>query len=395
MNKILTILAALLIVATGCAAPPAVNDVKVSQAVKVSPPTWVDRTFSPVANSLWGFDSSVLPVNVTLGSGLALNATTHVLTAGVGAYQPLNTNLTSISGLANGAGWLRNDGAGVFSYTTPTKTDVGLSNVDNTSDATKNSAVATLTNKSIAGSQLTGAFTADGQTMATSRLLGRATAGTGPVEEITLGGGVTFVGGALTVTGSGGGTVTNTGGSLTANRLILGAGGNDTKVVSGINTDGTGSLTLSGSLTASQTGGIIGTTTNNNANAGSVGEEIESVITAGAAVALTSNVVTNITSIPLGAGDWDVSANLCMFIGIGTTLVTVSGVTSSSSGTISLSDPYLFYNIIYGGPLNFGHPISLQRYKLAGATTIYLITQTVFSGGTCGGYGALRARRVR
>lgn len=40
------------------------------------------------------------------------------------------------------------------------------------------------------------------------------------------------------------GTVTNTGGSLTANSVVLGAGTNDTKVVAGIITDGTSKLTL-------------------------------------------------------------------------------------------------------------------------------------------------------
>ncbi len=51
-------------------------------------------------------------------------------------FQPLNTNLTSIAGLANAAGWLHNDGAGAFAYSTPTKADVGLGNVENTALST-------------------------------------------------------------------------------------------------------------------------------------------------------------------------------------------------------------------------------------------------------------------
>lgn len=43
---------------------------------------------------------------------------------------------------------------------------------------------------------------------------------------------------------AGTGTVTNTGGNLTANAVVLGAGGTDTKVVTGIITDGTSKLTL-------------------------------------------------------------------------------------------------------------------------------------------------------
>lgn len=45
-------------------------------------------------------------------------------------------------------------------------------------------------------------------------------------------------------TSSGSGTVTNTGGALTANAIVLGAGGNDTKVAAGITTDGTSKINL-------------------------------------------------------------------------------------------------------------------------------------------------------
>ncbi len=60
-------------------------------------------------------------------------------------YQPLNTKLSAIAALANAAGWLHNDGAGGFAYTTPTKADVGLGNADNTSDANKPISTATQT----------------------------------------------------------------------------------------------------------------------------------------------------------------------------------------------------------------------------------------------------------
>jgi hypothetical protein len=45
--------------------------------------------------------------------------------------QAAYTNLTTIGSLANATGWLYNNGSGTFSYSTPTKTDVGLSNVTN------------------------------------------------------------------------------------------------------------------------------------------------------------------------------------------------------------------------------------------------------------------------
>lgn len=55
-------------------------------------------------------------------------------------------------------------------------------------------------------------------------------------------------------TPAGGGTVTNTGGSLTSNSIVLGAGTNDTKVVAGIITDGASKLTLG--VAGSSVGGV-------------------------------------------------------------------------------------------------------------------------------------------
>ena len=45
--------------------------------------------------------------------------------------QAAYTNLTSIGSLANATGWLYNNGSGTFSYSTPSKSDVGLGNVTN------------------------------------------------------------------------------------------------------------------------------------------------------------------------------------------------------------------------------------------------------------------------
>lgn len=50
---------------------------------------------------------------------------------------------------------------------------------------------------SLAGSKLTGAYTASGLTMSTSKLLGRTTASTGAAEEITVGSGLVFSAGTL------------------------------------------------------------------------------------------------------------------------------------------------------------------------------------------------------
>jgi len=55
-----------------------------------------------------------------------------------------------------------------------------------------------------AGSTVTGVYTSAGLTMATARLLGRSTAGSGAAEEITIGTGLSLSAGTLTATGGGG-----------------------------------------------------------------------------------------------------------------------------------------------------------------------------------------------
>lgn len=55
----------------------------------------------------------------------------------VPGYQPLATNLTSIGALANASGFLKNDGAGTFTYETP----AGGGTVTNTGNLTSNSVV--------------------------------------------------------------------------------------------------------------------------------------------------------------------------------------------------------------------------------------------------------------
>lgn len=108
MKILLALLVSLLIAATGCASPPSVNDIKVSQAVKSSPPTWVDKIFAPGTNTLFGFDSSGLPVAVTVDttnltlSGNTLSINSAVNFSSIGASSPGSANFTSIGGVTQG-----------------------------------------------------------------------------------------------------------------------------------------------------------------------------------------------------------------------------------------------------------------------------------------------------
>lgn len=150
------------------------------------------------------------------------------------------------------------------------------------------------------------------------------------------------------------------------------------------------------SLTFSSTSGIIGTTTNNSAAAGSVGEFISSVIVSGSAVSMASNAATDMTSISLTTGDWDVWGNITFTNG-GTSPSGYFGWLSQTSAT--LADPSvrsgLNFSTVIGFAANTGFTVPSQRFLLSGTTTIYisgLVANVSGAGGACGGIYARRRR---
>ena len=148
----------------------------------------------------------------------------------------------------------------------------------------------------------------------------------------------------------------------------------------------------------SSTVGIIGTTTNNNADAGSVGEYVESTISEASPVSLTTATVADITSISLTAGDWDVWGNTAFVAAATTNIVTCAGWVSSTS--VTLPDLYLFNSLRHPSagevPVgNFGFSTPFTRMSISGTTTVYLSARANFTVSTLGGCGGIFARRVR
>jgi hypothetical protein len=142
------------------------------------------------------------------------------------------------------------------------------------------------------------------------------------------------------------------------------------------------------SITFSSTTGIVGTTTNNNAAAGSVGEVMTASNTAGTVV--SSGVATNVSSINLTAGDWDVYGNV---FGGGTVTSTDLRAWISTTSTTLPTIPG--YNEISGsGGSAYGAGAPFFRASLSGTTTVYLGGSTVGTG-TLTLYGTITARRVR
>jgi hypothetical protein len=141
-----------------------------------------------------------------------------------------------------------------------------------------------------------------------------------------------------------------------------------------------------------------GTTTNDNAAAGDVGEYVTATLTSGSAITLTNNVVANVTSISLTAGDWDVRG-VVDFLPALTTNVTafVAGVSIVSA---ALTAPDGVIEMIYPGTV-FNNasatilPVPTLRFSLASTTTAFLVVAAAFTVAGCSAYGTISARRIR
>ena len=163
-------------------------------------------------------------------------------------------------------------------------------------------------------------------------------------------------------------------------------------------------ISATSTITPAQVAGIVGTTTNNNAQAGSIGEFITATVPVGSAVALTTAVTANVTSISLTAGDWDVSAVVDHNIGLTTSLTQINSGISLVSATLPAqtgggglgTDPLatLSYAAMVPGA-GIVQSAPLVRITLTATTTVYLVAQDTFTLSTISAYGTIRARRVR
>lgn len=156
-----------------------------------------------------------------------------------------------------------------------------------------------------------------------------------------------------------------------------------------------------GSLTFSPTTqGIVGTTTNDSASAGYVGEFVSANRAYASPLALTNNIITNLTSISLSAGDWDVYGNV-----INNNSNDYIQYLYAWTNTVSVTLPSEVNNVgltLFGSAggntvrsTQFSTIAPYQRYSLSTTTTIYLIAQTSSNAGTNNCSGSIYARRVR
>jgi hypothetical protein len=155
-----------------------------------------------------------------------------------------------------------------------------------------------------------------------------------------------------------------------------------------------------GKLTRTAGVSLSGTNTNDSAAAGYVGEYIESSIALASAVSLTSGAASNVTSISLTAGDWDVSADVTYSPAATTNFTlawhSISNISATQDSTTG--GAYNIYRFPAGNVPVAGFNtagVGPVRKLLSGTTTIYLVAQATFTVSTMAAFGIIRARRVR
>jgi hypothetical protein len=140
------------------------------------------------------------------------------------------------------------------------------------------------------------------------------------------------------------------------------------------------------------------TQTNDAASAGRVGEFISSNVAApGSAITTATN--TDITSISLTPGDWDVWGSVAFAPDATTSITNWRGWISTTSATIpSAPGEGAYENRTF--PANipaateiFG--VGQIRISVAVTTTVYLSVRTAFTISTMNAYGYIAARRAR
>ncbi len=188
---------------------------------------------------------------------------------------------------------------------------------------------------------------------------------------------------------------------LTINSGISwGQGGDDSDGDSWVLSRG-GTIGTNNAIRADGTTGAVairGTTTNDSATTGFVGEVVSSAVTASPVTAPTSGDYGDLTSLSLTAGDWVVSYVLMCNPSVSTTTATFSGGISTTSGNstsgLTFGDNWFRQNVNKSLG-NASLTISGHRMSLSGSATVYAKLSASYTGTGPEMQGRITAVRIR
>lgn len=127
-----------------------------------------------------------------------------------------------------------------------------------------------------------------------------------------------------------------------------------------------------------------------------VGEIITSLVSSNNAVLITNNVVTNITSIVLSAGDWDVQGNVNLYATTTTTTLPSAAAISTNTATIPADGSEVYsQDIVTAAALNDTMTLPRKQVLTTSNLTVYLEGFVHTGTSTVHAFGGITARRVR
>lgn len=155
------------------------------------------------------------------------------------------------------------------------------------------------------------------------------------------------------------------------------------------------SISNTGVMSVGANNNIKGAANTTDAAAGNIGEYISHRIASGSAVSLSTGTTSNIDSITLTAGDWDVTGIINYSLSGVTSTDFQAGfsLTSATMGndTMKIEKPFSFTGL----SSTYSDVLPTVRISVGSSTKIYLVAQGTFTVGTVAGYGQIRARRKR
>jgi len=333
-------------------------------------------------------------------SATALTGIVPVANGGTNASTASGTSLDNITGFSS-TGFLTRIGAGTYSFQSLTN-GITLSNIaqiaantllGNATGSTANVTAVTVTGCNGAAQALqwtNGSGFGCNSSVATSGANANITSLSGLTTALSVAQGGT---GRQTLTAHGvlvgeGTSAINQLAVGTTGQVLVGATGADPAFGSSV-----GALTFTGAITPSSTAGIVGTTTNDNANAGSVGEFINPAATTG--TSLTNNVTANCASTSFTAGDWDIQG-IVQFVPAGSTILINPEIgISTTSATLGSFDTTMQKDGTNGAGLGDTLVTPVVRESFSTTTTVYLVASAGITTSTATCNGRIRGRRIR
>jgi hypothetical protein len=152
---------------------------------------------------------------------------------------------------------------------------------------------------------------------------------------------------------------------------------------------------FAGSITT--TNGIVGITDGSNAGAEKVGEIATNILGSGSAQNISTASATNLITLSLTAGDWDVEGGAVLLFAGATSGYRAAGIETNAVAAIQADGTFnidgLSSTTVATGLCFL--PIPRKQINITSTKTVNLVVQCNFSVGGVTAYGNLTARRVR